>query len=134
MRFVVLQIISSSEEQCRRGASERLASKPLPKEKMNVIGNDVWIGSRVIIKQGLNIGTGAVIGAGSIVTKDVPEYAIVAGCPARIIRYRFDENTIKRLLATQWWTLSEKEIRRFADCINDVEAFLESVEAYLDKK
>lgn len=114
------------------GASERLASKPLPEEKMTVIGNDVWIGSRVIIKQGLKIGTGAVIGAGSIVTKDVPDYAIIAGCPAKIIKYRFDENTIKRLLASKWWSLPEKKIREFANCINDVESFLKCVEAYLE--
>lgn len=67
------------------------------------IGNDVWIGLNVIIMRGIKIGDGAVIGAGSIVTKDVPPYAIVGGCPARIIRYRFDKKEIDRLLKNRWW-------------------------------
>lgn len=65
--------------------------------------HDVWIGQDVILSRGITIGTGAVVGAGSVVTKSVPPYAIVAGNPARLIRYRFDEATIERLLASQWW-------------------------------
>ena len=60
-----------------------------------VIGHDVWIGDNVFVKNGIKIGNGAIIGACSVVTHDVPPYAIVAGVPARIIRYRFDEKTIK---------------------------------------
>lgn len=116
------------------GAPERFARNQVSEGKMTVIGNDVWIGSRVIIKQGVRVGAGAVIGAGSVVTKDVPDYAIVVGCPAKIIKYRFDENRIKRLLASKWWSLPEKKIREFAKYINDVESFLECVESYLDKK
>lgn len=67
------------------------------------IGNDVWFGAGAIVLRGITIGDGAVIGAGAVVTKDVPPYAIVAGNPARIIRYRFEENIIVRLLATKWW-------------------------------
>jgi acetyltransferase-like isoleucine patch superfamily enzyme len=70
------------------------------------IGNDVWMGHNVNVMPGVNVGDGAIIGAGSVVTKDVPPYAIVGGAPARIIRYRFDEATITRLLATRWWELS----------------------------
>lgn len=76
-------------------------------EKKTVIGNDVWIAANVCIKQGVNVGTGAVVGAGAVVTKDVPPYAIVAGVPAKVIRYRFDDETIKMLLESKWWELDE---------------------------
>lgn len=67
------------------------------------IGNDVWIGARAIIMDGVTIGNGAVIAAGSIVTKDVPPYAIVAGVPAKTIRYRHNEENIKKLTDSNWW-------------------------------
>lgn len=68
------------------------------------IGSDVWIGHSAIILPGCKrVGHGAIIGAGAIVTKDVPDYAIVAGNPARVIKYRFSEDIIARLLAEQWW-------------------------------
>lgn len=67
------------------------------------IGSDVWIGARATILDGVSIGHGAVVASGAVVTKDVPPYAIVGGVPAVIIRYRFDDETIKRLLATNWW-------------------------------
>lgn len=66
------------------------------------IGNDVWIGDNVVIIKG-RIGDGAVIGAGAVVTKDVLPYAIVAGNPAKIIKYRFDDKRIKELLEEKWW-------------------------------
>ena len=81
------------------------------------------IGSRVIIMQGLKIGTGAVIGAGSVVTKDVPPYAIVAGCPARIIKYRFDDDTIRLLLDSRWWELSDEELKEYSIYINQPNLF-----------
>ena len=68
-----------------------------------IIGNDVWIAAKSIVFQGVKIGNGAVIGAGSVVTKDVPDYAIVAGNPARIIRYRFTPDIIAYLNETKWW-------------------------------
>ena len=67
------------------------------------IGHDVWIGIQTTILGGVRIGNGAVIGAGAVVTKDVPDYAIVGGVPARIIRMRFDDATIERLLASRWY-------------------------------
>ena len=67
------------------------------------IGNDVWIGSHALLLGGVRIGDGAVIGAGSVVTKDVEPYSIVAGVPAKIIRKRFDDDTILRLLQRKWW-------------------------------
>lgn len=76
-----------------------------PEETPVAVGNDVWIGQGVSIvrKEGLRIGDGAVIGSGAVVTKSVPDYAIVAGVPARVIRYRFPEDWIRRLLALRWW-------------------------------
>ena len=68
-----------------------------------VIGNDVWIGVDSIIRRGVKIGNGAVIGANSFVNKDVPDFAIVAGNPARFIRYRFDEDKRAKISASKWW-------------------------------
>lgn len=67
------------------------------------IGNDVWIGTRAMILDGVTIGDGAVVGAGAVVTKDIPPYAIVGGVPAKIIRYRFPQEKINELLASEWW-------------------------------
>ena len=72
------------------------------------IGNDVWIGANVIILDGVKIGNGAILGAGSVVIRDVPDYAIVGGVPAKVIKYRFDKNQIKFLLQDKWW---EKDIK-----------------------
>lgn len=75
------------------------------------IGNDVWIGMNSCILQGITIGDGAVIGAGSVVTKDVPPYAVVAGNPAEVIKYRFDSSVIKKLLSLKWWDLPTEVIQ-----------------------
>lgn len=72
-------------------------------EKDCVIGNDVWIGVDSIIRRGVKIGNGAVVGANSFVNKDVPDFAIVAGNPAKIIRYRFEPEVQKRIIASDWW-------------------------------
>lgn len=76
------------------------------------IGNDVWIGSDVIIMSGVTIGDGAAIGAGSVVTGDVEPYAIVAGNPARLVKKRFGDEDIVRLLEVSWWDWPEEKIRR----------------------
>jgi virginiamycin A acetyltransferase len=76
------------------------------------VGNDVWIGFGATILPGVTIGDGAVIGSLSVVTGDVPPYAIVGGNPARVIRHRFDEATIARLLALQWWNWDIAKITR----------------------
>ena len=75
------------------------------------IGNDVWIGANAMILGGITIGDGAIIGAGAVVTKDIPPYAIVGGIPARIIRYRFPNDVINALLSSQWWNLSENILK-----------------------
>lgn len=68
-----------------------------------IIGNDVWIGARAMIMDGVTVGDGAVIAAGAVVTKDVPPYAIVGGVPARIIKYRFSEKRIQEMQDSMWW-------------------------------
>ena len=75
------------------------------------IVNDVWISQGVIILSGCHrIGNGAVIGAGAIVTKDIPDCAICVGSPAKIIKYRFDEDTIQRLICTKWWKKTQGSV------------------------
>lgn len=77
------------------------------------IGNDVWIGLNAIIIDGIKIGDGSIIGAGAVVTKDVEPYSIVGGVPAKLIRYRFNEEKIKRLLDTRWWDYEIYDIEKY---------------------
>ena len=86
--------------------------------KKTAVGNDVWIGSNSVVLAGVTIGDGAIIGAGSVVTKDVAPYAIVAGVPVRLLRYRFDRVTIMELLRLKWWELSIEEVKMLP--LNDV--------------
>lgn len=79
------------------------------------IGHDVWLGSRVMVLSGVTIGNGAVIAAGSVVVKDIPAFAIAAGVPAKVLRYRFDKETIKKLEEIAWWEWTEKKIKREMD-------------------
>lgn len=92
-----------------------------------VIGNDVWIGTNVLLLDGVKIGDGAIVAAGAVVTKDVPPYAIVGGVPARVIRYRFDEAQIARLLEIKWWDKDESWIKANADSFENIESFLEKL-------
>jgi acetyltransferase-like isoleucine patch superfamily enzyme len=75
------------------------------------IGNDVWIGYGAMILGGVTIGDGACIGAGAVVTKDVPPFAIVGGCPAKIIKYRFSSSIIERILSERWWDRPDEELK-----------------------
>ena len=76
-----------------------------------VIKNDVWIAANAVILRGVTVGNGSVVGAGAVVTKDVPDYAIVAGVPARIIGYRFEDTIIKMLNEVRWWEWDDATIR-----------------------
>ena len=90
------------------------------------IGNDVWIGARVFVRDGVKIGNGALVGAGAVVVKDVPDYAVVGGVPAKIIRYRFDPEAIEELLKIQWWNWTEDKLREAQPLMaqTDVMSFL----------
>jgi acetyltransferase-like isoleucine patch superfamily enzyme len=91
------------------------------------IGNDVTIGANAIILPAVNIGHGAIIGAGAIVTKDVPPYAIVAGVPAKLLRYRYDTERIKKLLKIAWWNWDEQKI------VDNMDYFYGKVDAFIEK-
>ena len=90
------------------------------------VENDVWIGHGSKILSGVSIGDGAIIGANSLVTRDIPPYAIAAGSPARVIKYRFDEQTIEKLLEIRWWDFKEEEIIKIIPLLqsSDMEEFL----------
>ena len=96
-----------------------------PNLKTTSIGHDVWIGNRVIIYNGCDIGIGAIIATGSIVTSPVPPYAIAAGIPAKIIGYRFPKDEVAVLLNSQWWEASRSELANLT--YSDKEHFIEEV-------
>lgn len=90
------------------------------------IGNDVWMGHNVNVMSGISVGDGAIIAAGAVVTKDVPPYAVVAGVPAEIKRYRFRQPTIDRLLRLKWWDLELSDLSGLP--FRDVERCLDRIE------
>lgn len=92
-----------------------------------IVGNDVWVASGAVVLSGVNIGDGAVLAAGALVTKDVPPYAIVMGAPARIAKYRFDPATIKKLQAIAWWNWPDEII------ISNIDDFYGPVHAFIEK-
>ena len=94
--------------------------------RRTIIGNDVYIGHQALIMPGVTIGNGSVVGARAVVTKDVPPYAIVAGVPAKIIRYRFADSDIHRLESSQWWKYSPKQFEGLDP--SDLAGFLSELE------
>lgn len=92
------------------------------------IGNDVWIGANAIIMDDITVGDGAIIGAGAIVTKNVPPYAIVAGNPAKLLRYRFEQNEIDFLLKYQWWQKDPLWIKDNYKRFHDIKLFMASAD------
>lgn len=96
------------------------------------IGHDVWIGREAMIMEGVRVGTGAVIAARSLVTRDVPPYAVVAGMPARIIRYRHAPDVIEGLLSSAWWELPVKLLQQFP--LNTPELFLAALEKHTERE
>lgn len=81
-------------------------------DKPVAIGSDVWIGVNAVILRGVKIGNGAVIASGAVVNKDVPDFAIVGGVPARFIKYRFSESMIQKILDSKWWTKDLESARQ----------------------
>lgn len=95
------------------------------KNKKVVIGNDVWLGRNVVITNGSRIGNGVIAGAGAVITKDIPDYAVVGGVPARIIRFRYTEKQIKELNDIAWWNWTDDKIRKnYNDFYDEIEIFI----------
>lgn len=97
------------------------------------VGNDVWVGANSVILKGRTIGDGAIVGAGSVVTRDVPPFAIVVGNPAKIVKYRFDPESIDFLLKLQWWNaprgiLQELVDRQLFNSLDDLRAYVEAID------
>ena len=88
-----------------------------------IIGNDCWIGENAFLIGGITVGNGAVILAGAVVTKNVPPYAIVGGVPAKVIKYRYDEETIRFLLDFKWWDQDVKWLQHHWELLCDIEKF-----------
>jgi len=93
-----------------------------------VVENDVWIGSHATLMSGVKVGNGAVIGAHAVVSKDVPPFAVVVGNPARIVKYRFDDLSVRELLAIAWWDWPEEKIQQHIPQLlsGDVQGFIET--------
>jgi acetyltransferase-like isoleucine patch superfamily enzyme len=98
--------------------------KPSPQKAGPVIGNDVWIGANSVILRGTKIGHGAAVAAGSVVARDVAPYSIVAGVPARHIKYRFPEHVRDALLELKWWDWGETQLREAIPLLYDVDEFI----------
>lgn len=106
----------------------RFADNDFVPHKQTVIGNDVWIGANCMVKSGVTIHDGAVIGMGSVVTKDVGPYEIWAGNPARMIRRRHPEDLSSRLQATDWYHWDDEKIKKYAGLFDEPEKFLKALE------
>ena len=93
----------------------------------------MWIGDGVYIKAGVRIGSGAIIGAHAVVTKDVEPYSVVIGIPAQELRKRFDDDIVKKLLEIKWWDC-QKEVARLGECFNDPEILIAAAEKWERKE
>lgn len=94
--------------------------------EMATVGHDVWIGHEALILEGVHIGTGAVVATRALVTQNVPPYAVVAGVPAKVIRYRYPEDMIERLLASRWWERDHEALKGLP--LNDPAACLDQLD------
>ena len=88
-------------------------------ETPSVIGHDVWLGTNAVIRQGVKVGTGAVIGANAVVTRDIPEYAVAIGVPAKVIKFRFDEAERKRILESEWFLCEPEQAKKIVSALHN---------------
>lgn len=109
---------------------EWVASIDFSENKKTTIGNDVWIGAKSTIMDGVQIGNGAIVAAGSVVTKNVPPYAVVGGAPAKVIKYRFPQEVIDRLEEIQWWNLSDEKITEVIELFHIKNPTLEDINRF----
>lgn len=108
------------------GGWKKQYSLPM-KRNFVIIGNEVWVGVNAVILPGVKIDNGAIIGAGSVVTHDIPAYAIAAGVPAKIIRYRYTEEQRAKLLEIAWWNWTDKKVAENRDY------FYKNIDVFIDK-
>lgn len=108
---------------CRQNGFSLCDNNKIEEFRHSNIGHDVFIGANVTVLDGVSIGTGAVIGAGAVVTHDIPPYAVAVGVPAKIVKYRFDPDTVERLLSSEWW-LYEDRLEGVEQYFFDIESFL----------
>lgn len=113
------------ESLCKYANAKQMpASRWSPRRQYVNIGSDVWIGYNVVITMGVTVGDGAVLAAGAVVTKDVPPYAVVGGVPARVIKMRFSDDDIAKLLQIRWWDWDDRKIIENAGLFQDSQAFI----------
>jgi len=116
---------------CQAGftyARKQMFDENITGDYCTTIGNDVWIGDDALIMDGVTINDGAIVAAGAVVTKDVPAYAIVAGVPAKVVRYRFEQNEIEQLNKIKWWENETEWFIQNAELFSDISVFLNEME------
>lgn len=108
----------------QNGFSLSLVNKIKERREIQV-GNDVFIGANVTVLDGIKIGDGAIIGAGAVVSKDIPPYSIAVGAPIKIIRYRFNDYQISKLLKIKWWDFDEDKLKDVEKMFFEIDKFIE---------
>lgn len=130
MNYISTQNIFYKKNNMNNKWVKTIDLQPLP----IIIGSDVWIGIEAMIMDGVRVGHGAIIGARSVVTKDVPPFAIAVGQPAKIIKYRFEKPIIERLLEVQWWNLSDEDISKKIEFFRTTEITIDLINKYFPKE
>lgn len=127
-------LLSTNSIFYRPGISDIFAKKiEFNEEETSYIGHDVWIGNGAVILDGVHVGNGAIIAARAVVTKDIPDFAIVGGVPAKVIKYRFSDEIRERLLELKWWELSDEDIKKILPVFTMNDISLEKLNQYFSK-